>query len=538
MSPTDTKDRNPALRTSSRREVVSGGVAAAGLLGLGITAPSSLAAMPGHTLSSFQDQPITGGTVIFNGGSNLSGLDPHITGAVVSWYFLDNIFDRLMRLNPETQEPEPSLAEAVDVSDDGLTYTFTLRQGVQFHNGREMTSDDVKQSFERIQDPDVPAVAKGYFAALDSIETPDPQTVVMNYTEPYPPLLTALTRLETAIVPMEEVENAEEWEVHPVGSGPFRFESYTQGQTGVLSRNDDYWKEGLPYLDGVEQRIIPQPETAVVNVQTGDIHVTGIQASDIATLETDESLTVELLPSTYWAHLSLNTSREPFNNLQVRQALRHAINREDIRELAFFGTGEISNTLIPPGNPYRVEIEGWDFDPERARTLLDETGYGGGFSAVLRISSAFPWQLASAQVIQAYLADLGIAIEIEQIEPTTWFSEVFTDHNYDMSMASHVSKVDPDLSMLDILHSGEFGTKNYTEFSDPEMDEALERGRRETEFEQRLEAYTDAQNIFVERSGYIVLNLQVLPVALINSVQDFSLLSTNELRWEETWLSE
>jgi len=526
----------------TRRTLMQRSAAGAGaLVAVSATSAVSRAAsgIAGHEQAFLraQEQPSAGGTLIFNGGSNLSGLDPHTVGAVVSWYVLDNIFDRLMRLNAETQEPEPSLAEKVDVSADGLTYTFTLRKGVTFHNGRELTSDDVKKSFERIQNPDVPAVAKGYFANLASIETPDPGTVVLVYSKPYAALLTALTRLETSIVPMEEVEKTEEWDVHPVGSGPFVFESYTKDQAAKLTRNENYWEPDLPHLAGIEQRVIPQPETPVINAQTGDVHVTPVPPSSIDSLANEESLKVNPVVSNYWAHLSLNNRVAPFDDVKVRQAIRLAVNRNDIRDLAFFGTGVISNTLIPEQNPFRAEVEGWEYDADKARSLLQETGHGDGFSATIRVNTADAWQLPTAELIQAYLADIGITIEIEQIESTTWFSDVFTNHNFEMSMTSHVSKVDPDLSMFDILHSGELGTKNYTGFSDPEMDDLLDRGRTSTDTDERKSIYAQAQQIFVERSGYIVLNLQTLPFAVNNAVQDFLLLPTSELRWKGTSLT-
>lgn len=478
----------------------------------------------------------SGGTVIFNGGTNLSGLDPQTTGATVSWYVLDQIFDRLVRLDADTSEPAPSLAESFEVSDDGLSYTFTLRSGVLFHNGREMTSADVKQSFERIQDPDVPAVAKGYFAALDSIETPDDLTVVLNYSELFAPLLIALTRLETAIVPMEEVEKTEQWETHPIGSGPFKFESYVKDQGAVMLKNEDYWEEGLPLLDSVEQRVIPEDETAVVNVRTGDIHVTQVPPKDIETIEAEEGVQAVSLTSTFWPHMSMNCSRPPFDDIKVRQAIKRAVNREDISALAFFDAGLISNTMLPEGNPFRAEVDGWGYDLEAAQQLMAESSVPDGFSTVMRITSGNAWQLAAAQIVQQNLAEIGIEIELEQIESTTWFTEVFTNHEYDMSMVAHVSKVDPDLSMLDILHSGEFGTKNYTNTDSAELNELLEQGRSTIDPEERKAIYADAQKLFVEESGYLVLILQNLIWGVRDEVQNFKMLPTGELRWKEASL--
>jgi peptide/nickel transport system substrate-binding protein len=197
----------------------------------------------------------------------------------------------------------------------------------------------------------------------------------------------------------------------------------------------------------------------------------------------------------------------------------------------------ISNTMLPDGNPYRAEVEGWTYDPDKAKQLLSDAGHADGFSVTMRIVPAVPWEATAAQIIQAYLSELKINIEIEQIESTTWFSEVFTNSDFEMSMTAHSSKVDPDLSMYDILHSGELGTKNYTQFSDPEMDDLLDQGRISTNPDERKEIYAKAQQIFVERSGYFVINLQEQAWALRDNVQNFTMLPWSELRWKETTLS-
>ena len=525
-----TKELNK-LRTIEldRRKLLMGAIAT------GAALPIAYNAVTGTSVYAQASED--GGTLIFNNGTNPSGLDPHITGAVASWYVMDQVFDRLLRLDPATSEPAPSLAESYEMSEDGLTYTFKLRPGVTFSNGRELTSEDVKWSFERIINPDVPAVAKGYFVALDSIETPDAATVVLTYTEPFAPLPLALCRLETSILPKEAVEDTAVWEVTPTGSGPFTVESNVKDQAVVLVRNDNYWEEGLPYLARVEHRIIPQAETAVANIRTGDIQVTEIGAKDIETVSDDDGVNVEMITSSLWPHLSMNTAVAPFDNLQVRQAIRVGFNRDDIMQAGFYGTGMISNTMLPEGNPYRAEVEGWGYDPDPARELLSEAGFADGFSTKMRIISNSAWAVTAAQIVQAYLGEIGIDVEIEQIESTTWFSEVFTNSEFELSMVAHTSKVDPDLSMLDILHSGELGTKNYTQFSDPEMDELLDRGRISTDVDERKEIYAQAQKVFVERSGYVVLNLQKQAFALRDNVEGFTMLPWSELRWKETQLA-
>jgi peptide/nickel transport system substrate-binding protein len=325
--------------------------------------------------------------------------------------------------------------------------------------------------------------------------------------------------------------------VTPTGSGPFIVESNVKDQGVVLVRNENYWEEGLPYLAKVEHRIIPQAETAVANIRTGDIQGTEVPAKDIESLSDDDGVNVDLRTSTLWPHLSVNTGIAPFDNLQVRQAIRCGFNRDDIMQAAFYGTGMLSNTMLPDGNPFRAEVEGWEYDPERAKQLMADAGHADGFSVTMRIVPAVAWEPPAAQIIQAYLSELKINIEIEQIESTTWFSEVFTNSEFEMSMTAHSSKVDPDLSMLDILHSGELGTKNYTQFSDPEMDELLDRGRISTNVDERKEIYAQAQQVFVERSGYFVINLQQQAWALRDNVEGFTMLPWSELRWKETQLA-
>lgn len=539
-SPTATTASSAA--TAPARPTTAGQPAsspAAGSPAVGATVVASSAAGAASVASpAAGGQPgAKGGTLLFNGGSNPSGFDPHIVGDVVAWNVLDNLFDRLVRLDAKTQQPIPSLAEKFDASSDGLTYTFQLRKGVKFHNGREMKATDVKWSFERIRDPNVPAVAKGYFGDLDRIEVPDDYTVKLIYKKVFAPLLTALTRMETAILPQEEVAKKDEWSAHPIGSGPFKFVSYTKDQAVIIERNPDYWEQGLPKLDRVEQRVITKEETAIINVQTGAIHATGASATNLAKLKGSKGVKAEVVASTFWPHLALNCSKPPFTDVRVRQAIRLGIKRDDILALSFDNLGPISNTLFPDGNPYRAEVDGWKYDLAKAKQLLADAGQGAGFKTKLRITPASPWEVSSAQIIQDNLKALNITVEIEQIEATTWFSEVFAQSQYEMSMAAHASKIDPDLSMFDILHSGVFGTKNYTKFNDPEMDALLDKGRGTADPEARKKIYADAQKVFVERSGYIVLNLQQLVFGLRDNVQGFNWLPTGELRWKETGLS-
>lgn len=471
-----------------------------------------------------------GGVLNFGAYAEPADLDPHTTGDVASWLILDNIAERLVMLD-ESQNVQPRLAESWEISDDGLVYTFNLRKGVKFHNGREMVADDVQYTIERIMDPDVPARAKGYFQALDNIEIVDDYTVKLEYTEVFAPLLIALARLETSIVPKEAIEAQGGQMSEPVGTGPFKFGERVPDVHVRLDKFEDHWDAGLPYLESVFYKPITDNDVRVVNIKTGDIDVASqIAPKDVEDLQNTPDVTMALITGTFWPHVGMNCQREPFNDVKVRQAVHYGLNRPELNELAYFGQNTLSESPIPPDNPFHEEITGWDYDPEKAKQLLADAGYPDGFSTVMRVIRGNP----ATEVVQAQLKQIGIEIEVHEVEASEWFSEVFNKSDFWMTIVAHASKVDPDLSMLDIQHSGELGTKNYTQFSDPEMDRLLEEGRATTDFEERKEIYAEAQRILVERSGYVVLGIEPHRYAYRDHVENFTLLGPGELRWWET----
>jgi len=501
----------------------------------GVISVGLLAARNAAGAAAPAGQPKPGGTLRYGTGSNSSELDPHLTGDVAAWQVINQVYEQLLILD-EKETPQGYLAEKFEVSPDGLSYTFNLRKGVKFHNGREMTSADVKYSIERIVNPKTAARAVIYFETLKSLYTPDPYTFKMTLSKPYAPMLFALARLETAIVPKEEVEKqGGNLSKMMVGTGPFKFVERIKDVHVKLVKNPDYWKKGLPYLDQILYKPIVDEDIRLTSLKTGEVDIIqDMHPKDAAAVAADKSLALQEVVSTYWPNMAMNCSRKPYSDVKVRQAIHYALDRSKVLQLVAFGKGQLSETMVPPGNPFRLEIPQWKQDKDKAKALLAEAGYPNGFETVYR---AMPSTVPLAEVVQAQLKEVGITVKIERIENTTWFADVFpvNKRNYDMSGATHASKIDPDLTMWDILHTR--GTKNYTATSIPELDKLLDDGRTITDMAKRKEIYNEAQKIFVEKSGYVTYYLQPLLYASRPQVKNWKgPVSSAEVRFTEVWL--
>lgn len=483
-------------------------------------------------LVGVQANPKPGGTLRFATVGDVARLDPHLTGDVSAWLVLEQVYERLLMLD-ENLELAPWLATDWHVSDDGLVYTFSIRQGVRFHNGREMTAEDVKKSLERIMDPDVGAIAAAQLQVVESIETPDPYTVVIRLSEPLASTLYTLARIETAIVPMEEVERQGGELLEPVGTGPFRFVRHQKDRVLELARWEHYWQPGLPYLDRVEFIPVPDEDVRLVNLQTGEMHVIqSVPAQMVDSLAMYPDIEVMPIVSTNWPHLAMNTKRPPFDDVRVRQAVQLVVDQQELLDLVAWGYGTVSASPLPPTSYFHKDVKGWEVDVERAKQLLAEAGYPNGFDATIRVIRGI--NARRAEVVQAQLAQIGIRARIQQDEQPTWFSEVFFGRDYDMALVAHVSKIDPDLSFYDILHST--GTKNYTQYHNPELDRLLDEGRRVSDPEQRKAIYDQVQEIIVGESGYVVVYLEQLLFGKQKAVKDFDVLTTGDIRFWRTWI--
>ena len=378
------------------------------------------------------------------------GLDPTVAAPVaireVTWA---NLFEGLVKLDRDGKVV-PGLARSWNVSADGLTYTFSLQPNVTFHDGQPMTSADVKFAFDRARAPTSTNAQKQIFAPIEAIDTPDPTTAVIRLKQPSGNFLYYLAWGDASIV---SAKSAETNRANPVGTGPFRFKSWSRGDRVELVRNDAYWGD-KPALEGVTFRFINDPQAQVAALRAGDIDAfPNIGAPELfAELKKDRRFTAVAGNTEGEIVAGLNSARKPLDDPRVRRALMHGIDRKALVEGAYSGFGQPIGSHFSPNHPAYVDTTGvLPFDTARAKALLAEAGHARGLSLTIK-SPQMAYASRSAELLSAMLADIGVELKIVPTEfPAKWIEEVFRNKDYDMTIVAHTEPLDIDI----------YGRENY-----------------------------------------------------------------------------
>jgi len=425
-------------------------------------------------------------------------LDPQKTSAYFSFEVLENVFDTLVQPDANL-EMQPALAESWEVSPDQLAWTFHLRRGVTFHDGSPFTADDVVYSYRRIIDQKLANADK--FSAVTGVTAPDQSTVRITLKQPTPNLLTNLGGFKgVAIVSRRNVESGQ-IATHPVGTGPFVFASQKSGDSITLKANSAYWA-GAPKVSGVTFRFISEPSTALSALQAGEIDWTdSIPPQRVASLKSDDSLTLAATPSNDYWYLALNEARPPWNDVRVRQAIGYAIDRDAIVQATSYGTAVANQLAIPKGNPWYTPYDGYRHDIENAKRLLAEAGVAPKTLDML-VTTEYPETVTAAQIIADNLAPLGITVNIRTVDFATWLDEQNNGH-FDMLMMGWLGNIDPDDFYYAQHHTD--GSSNAQKFSNREVDRLLDAGRVETNRNARGDDYAKAATLIADEASYIYL---------------------------------
>ncbi len=487
--------------------------------------------------AAYEGPPKAGGTLTIAIQADGRSLDPHKVTDAGSMRLIENMYSTLMRYGAEYGEVEPGLAETVDISEDGLRYTFTLREGIRFHSGREMTAEDVRYSIDRIRDSQVRA---DHFAPVESIEVVDTRTVRFNLSRPAAPLLVHLAYPMNAIVDREVVEaHGGSLDAADAGSGPFKLIEWRKDRHLKLARHEQYHIPGRPYLDAVTFRPIPDEtaRTTALRMREVDI-VLDLPAKDVSIVEGIGHVVVERVPGTFWEYIGLNTQRKPFDDPRVRRAVAHAIDREALNRMIKFGRATVlDGGHIPPNHwahardlhPYPQR------DVEKARALLAEAGVAEGFKTVLKVGASFQYQVDAAQVVKQQLADVGIEVELQPLESGLFF-DALGQGDFDMTLVGWVGFVDPDEWCYNLFHSA--GRFNQQQYANAELDRLLERGRRIRDREQRKQLYAEAQRIIATEAPVVSLYVNEQSAARLSDVRGFVVHPTATTLWlRDTWLA-
>ncbi len=374
-----------------------------------------------------------GGMITITYKDDVATLDPAIGYDWQNWSMIKSLFDGLMDYVPGTTELRPGLAERYEVSEDGTVFTFTLRQGVTFHNGREMTAEDVKYSLDRVTLPETQSPGAGFFASiqgfdeistgaadtLSGVEVVDPQTVRITLSRPDATFLHVMALNFASVVPREAVEEAgADFGKVPVGTGASRLADWVIGQRLVLEKNEAYWRDGVPYLDGITFEVGQEPVVALLRLQQGEVDVPGdgIPPAKFQEVMDDPDQAARVVEGgqLHTGYITLNVGMEPFDQLAVREAVNMAINKDRIVQV-INGRAVPATQPLPPSMPgYTQGFDGFASDPEGAKAKLAEAGLADGFTTQLYVMNTDP-NPRIAQAIQQDLSAIGVEVEIRSL---------------------------------------------------------------------------------------------------------------------------
>jgi peptide/nickel transport system substrate-binding protein len=450
-------------------------------------------------------EPVSGGVLTISLSSSPKNLDPvKYTGTYES-QIIGTVCDSLVEYNTELTEIQPGLAKSWKVSEDGLAYTFTLRDDVyfqpgKFQEGRKMTAEDVKYSLERSHQ----LSAMNRLDMLDHCEAVSDTELVCYLAEPNAVFLTALTDAGNVIVPKEEVEGwGDDFGTHLVGTGPFALESFELDQQAVLKRNDKYWA-AKPYLDGVTFKPVSDGNQAVNALRTGEINLaTNLSGEAVKIAREDQSVKLMETPGLHVAYIYFNQKSGPTADIKVRQAIIKAVNVEELTAGVYqYNEAKPASLPLPPGSwgyDTSLESEKLAYDPEGAKKLLTEAGYPDGFDLNIYISNTEA-RIKMATLFQAYLKqNLNINVNINTSEWGT-FSEIAASGKADVFAMSWTWYPDPYFFLNKLFHSSSIGSLgNGQGFENKEVDQYLNDALLTTDQTKRAELYKKALAVIVKQ---------------------------------------
>lgn len=501
-------------RSVSRRDVVKG-VSAGGLV-LATTVGAGRSAFAWEATPAADGALPTGDLVI---GKSLEavGYDPAVVTATSSIELLAVVYQRLVRFD-DAGQPQPELAESWETPDE-LTYVFTLREGVTFHNGQPLTAEDVKFTFDRIKDPATSSSWATQFEPVASVEATNPRTVTFTLASPYGPFLATLSSAYSSIVP--RTAEAVDFQTTMVGTGAFTLGAAQPDVQTQLAANPEYWEPGIPKLGTLTYRILPDEATRLAAIRTGEIALTTLaDPVSVDAASTSEGVAVIEQDTTDYYLLGFNCKRAPFDNLQVRQALATAIDRQAIVDAVFFGKGQVTGPLVPTLGDWASPVDQlptYAPNADEASSMLEAAGQASLTFRIL-VGQLYPEFVNIALVIQDQLKEIGVTVELEQVEWAT-FIERWRARDFDAFVSFNGSGNDPDRALYPALFTD--ASVNAFQFSDPTVDELLNAGRAEPDPAVRKTTYQELETAVAEAAPAVFISTRTAYFATRENVSGF-----------------
>lgn len=521
---------------SNRRGLLKAGMFA----GAGIALAGALGnAGPFVQSALAQDAPKPGGSIRMSlADDDVQNFDPIIPTDNMSIWTMLLIYDTLIRVGPDGNSLEPGLATSWTNSEDGLTYTFTLRDAT-FHDGTAVTSADVQYSMDRaLNSPD--SQWAFIFPAGATFAAPDPKTFTVTLPKPWAPFEADLALFSAAIIPMAAHQaQAEALFQKPIGSGPFVFDSWDKQVQVVLKKNPNYWDAPKPYLDELTFVVLTDANARMLQFQGGDLDiVTTVPYSQVESLKSNPDVIFHEEAVARIDYFGFNVLRDPFTDVKVRQAINYAVNKDVIIQNVLFGAGQMANTFLPLMYGHDDSVAGYPYDLDKAKALMAETAVKDGFEAEILIATGDPVSSQIAQLIASDLDKIGIKLTITTLEPSAK-RDRRNAFDFDINGGYYTTDIiDPDELTNFAVESDGGAFAVWTQYKNEQVDQWIKDARSELDVEKRLQMYYDIQKQVTEDAHFLYLFYPTGNTVTQSYVKDFKILPTGNYRLWETWRSD
>jgi peptide/nickel transport system substrate-binding protein len=441
-------------------------------------------------------------------------LDPRLTKNTSGFRLKELAFNGLVAINPD-YTPAPDLAEKWDNPDD-KTWVFHLRPGVKFHDGSDLTAADVKYTYDSVLDQSFNSPFRAFYLSVDKVDATDQNTVTFTLKQPFAPFL---SYMDLAIVPQAAVQKlGNDFGARPVGSGPFKVDRWSTGDTIELSANDAYFG-GRPNLDRVRVKVVPDNSGRVVALESGDLDFvqSPVSPQDVSRVQSAGKLKVDRTPAAGYTYVNLNCADPALSDKRVRQALSHLVNKQQIIDTIYKGIGKPASGPIVPGMwAYSADVPSYDYSPDKAKQLLDEAGWNAGsdgvrtregqrLSLTVRTHSEDPDRKQLIQVLQSEFQNVGIEATTNTVEFPAFFQDV-QDGKYQVAVIGWLNLSDPDRATFRQFTSD--GSANYGKYRNEQVDQLLKTARTTLDQSKARSLYADAVKQIVDDAPYIFVQYQ------------------------------
>jgi len=496
--------------------------------------------VPGHTA-----QPKRGGTLIIGTQKDPHGMDTHKDVAIQGIAILPQIYDSLVNFDDEGNLV-PGLAVSMPEQPDPVTYVFNLRKGVKFHNGADFDAQDVKFSYERMMNKDISRYWKKYRKMIKSVEILDPYKVKITLNDPYIAFLEIMAKNhEFQIVPRGTGDHI----TRPIGTGPFKFEEWIKDDRLTLVRNENYWVKGLPYLDKIVYKPFPEPTIRVINLKTAKVDVVhNLPAKDAVELKKDPGIKVIGRSGGLTEMVWFNTTKPPFDNKKVRQAIAYGIDREVVAKSVFLGTAEVGYSLFPSWFfAHDPEVKFYQYNPEKAKELLKEAGYSANnpLSFTMQCTNA-PIFVDQATIIQSQLGKIGVKVEVLPLEKSYWYDGLLGRKGRDYEGSLEDSS--DEMTELQWAYRFFGGDSYYNQVAynsermgkkgaqNPEVVRLYKKIFATSDRDERKKSWNELQKLILDDMPLLYLSFWQNIIGMRGYVENHKVLTRNNVPLKEVWL--